>query len=860
MAVASLVQQVQSQSSTKVACVYCNYKEKETHDPISIIAWLWRQLIGSDTQHSEDVQKLWDDHLESDIGLVVRKNNEVVNIMGKAIERNTQTFLLVDGLDEFPENARGELVRVLKSLQTSGKCNILVTSRPFPSIQQLFQDDPVLEISAQNEDLYLYIKAQMRTGNFETLQKRIPRLEQTIVGNIIPKCENTFLLATLYMKYLANAESVNSFKAAIQNLPKGLDDLYSDAMERIKYHGHGERAMQVLFWVTFATRPLSTRELSHALAINTGDTEYDEDNELLLDFTSICSALVLIDPLSNVVRLSHFTTEEYLKQEYGKWFPGIFEYLTSRMLTYLSFGVFQKPLPNGYRIEDLYHQFPLLHYAALNWGNHLKDVSSSSNEVKKQALDFLRQEFRLSDTITKRHFENVLQEHRFQGEVCGRITSLHLAVLFNLTEFVPYLHAHEQENPTTEPFAASPLNIACKMDRVEMARLLLETGADVHGTPGFAWRPIHQAAMAGKSAELITLLLDSGARIEERVTQDPTEKTKYNHIYGQTPLLEAAWHNNVETARVLLQRRADMFSPGITFNDTPLEACRENAPVLSVFFDSLEDVTDKRLIQPLIRSKSGKLVESMIRRGFDVNQQCNYGKTSLDHAIEYVNDEVIAVLVENGAKPGHNWIQQQNIARFSSQPWFQKLQHALADYETDTPVKEGQSHAFGEMVWDPELKISTHSPIIAQVEVLITDDMNLPIQAIEFRTESHDQGWSDTASDKGTYNGSCTWFEVRIKYPPVIESKDDEAVVSNNEASYSAVTRIQHNLTATWTATKHINIWDRDYAFPHILDILDQVQKGCTVEFIARAHYRGWVNYVRSMRVDVFGRKLEEHI
>jgi hypothetical protein len=38
--------------------------------------------------------------------------------------------------------------------------------------------------------------------------------------------------------------------------------------------------------------------------------------------------------------------------------------------------------------------------------------------------------------------------------------------------------------------------------------------------------------------------------------------------------------------------------------------------------------------------------------------------------------------------------------------------------------------------------------------------IEFPCRKIVFTTKSHDQGWSSDMANRGTYNGSYTWFEV----------------------------------------------------------------------------------------------------
>jgi len=128
-----------------------------------------------------------------------------------------------------------------------------------------------------------------------------------------------FLLAQLLMDSFRDKLTVRDVKFALRNLPQGSDtyDLtYHAAMERIFAQGKdsSEMAKKILAWMLCARRPLSTLELLHALAVEPGDTEIDEDNILETEqLLTICAGLVTIDEQSDQVRFIHYTTQEYLQ-------------------------------------------------------------------------------------------------------------------------------------------------------------------------------------------------------------------------------------------------------------------------------------------------------------------------------------------------------------------------------------------------------------------------------------------------------------------------------------------------------------------------------------------------------------------
>ena len=115
-----------------------------------------------------------------------------------------------------------------------------------------------------------------------------------------------FLLARLHMDSLVGKLNARQVRAALENLPEGMDGTYDEAMERVERQDdiHKQLAKRVLSWITYAVRPLSVTELQHALAVMPDTTKLDPDD--IIDdeiLTSICAGLVVIDEERNVIGL-----------------------------------------------------------------------------------------------------------------------------------------------------------------------------------------------------------------------------------------------------------------------------------------------------------------------------------------------------------------------------------------------------------------------------------------------------------------------------------------------------------------------------------------------------------------------------
>ena len=93
--------------------------------------------------------------------------------------------------------------------------------------------------------------------------------------------------------------------------------------------------------MSYAFRPLTVIEVQHALAVEPGNVNFDEDalpDEDVL--VSVCAGLVTIDQESKIIRLVHYTAQEYFERISMARFPDARTSIATICLAYISFDVF----------------------------------------------------------------------------------------------------------------------------------------------------------------------------------------------------------------------------------------------------------------------------------------------------------------------------------------------------------------------------------------------------------------------------------------------------------------------------------------------------------------------------------------
>ncbi|KAJ7145178.1 hypothetical protein C8R43DRAFT_1070316 [Mycena crocata] len=376
---------IQQPTRIGLAWVYFDYKEESTQTPHAIFLSITRQLADSSPElynhfrsvdHQNPHSRPSPDDLLSD------------DILMRGFE---QAFVVVDALDECAEANRDIFLEMMARLQASG-ANILITSREhvYDHITtSALNDVERVDIRADPEDLAKYVagcmQKQTRLANIVS-----PSLRQDIVTTITDSCEGMFLMARLQIESLRKHTTAasESIRTALQILPTTIHGIYDEAIHRIETNDRSEDALSVVSCLIHARRPLKVEEVQHFLAIRPGVEDHITDRDALI---SMCAGLVIVDD-KDIIRLVHFTAQEYFEQRHQALFPRGDEEMGRKCLAYLSldalrdsksFGTNNAHFSLDYIVEN-WHFRVLPHQNALRellLGNPNFDVEDSNGKT-----------------------------------------------------------------------------------------------------------------------------------------------------------------------------------------------------------------------------------------------------------------------------------------------------------------------------------------------------------------------------------------------------------------------------------------------------------------------------------------------
>ncbi|KAI1356915.1 hypothetical protein F5Y01DRAFT_301082 [Xylaria sp. FL0043] len=620
-----LEQRFRTETTTVVAYVYCNYKRQSEQTPESLLSSLLKQLAQTQRSLPDTLEALYKQH---EMKRTRPSLEEISSALESVINEISRVFFIVDALDECQplDGCRRKFLSAIFDLQAKTGVNIFATSRYIPDIIEQFVGSLSIEIRATEDDIRRYLHDHL--SELPKCVTNQPDLQNEITTSITKVVNGMFLLAQLHLSSLIGKDTRKAIRKALQTLAIGsntYDDAYESAMERIRAQpqGQAKRAEQVLSWIVCAKRLLKKQELQHALAVEPGEPELDRENiPEVEDTVSVCAGLVTIDEESGIVRLVHYTTQDYFARTQSKWFPDAQLTIVRACTTYLAYREFASVCAvQDKEFERRLSSYPLYKYAALNWGHHAQNVSNC-----QEVLYFLQQvgQVEASGRVLKR------QSWRWQcrPKTVQGWTGLHLLASLGLDVVMSTILGEYNINET-DSLGCTPLSYAAEEGHEAIVKLLLEAKANPNLQNKFAeanpnlqdqfdQTPLSYAAEKGHEA-IVKLLLEAKANpnLQNELGRTPLSRT---------PLLYAITKEHEAIVKLLLAAGAN---PDLQdkWGETPLSAAANNG---------LE-----------------AMVKLLLAAGANPNLQDKDGRTPLSRATERGHEVIVRLLEEAIEKKAH---------------------------------------------------------------------------------------------------------------------------------------------------------------------------------------------------------------
>lgn len=446
-------------------------------------------------------------------------------------------------------------------------------------------------------------------------------------------------------------------KEALLALPETLDETYQRVLEDLDENDH-QHALTLLRWLAYAASPRSLDELAEACIIDptddpAADGVVDRANRGAWEDTlEMLAGLVITlgseEPDTNAntrantpantsdvtpdmetpprlgpridkttkIRLAHFSVKEYLESSrilstdirmFHLDPAREHRFLSQSCLVYLisySRSMALEKVP----IEDVFEDLPLLRYCADYWPYHARRQSERNHSVREIRF--------LSSDLAKRHW---------------------LAAKDLNSSWAYYLSASNEE-------VGPALNHAAYLGLVNVARDLIDQGADINSMGGPHGPPLSEAARRDHP-ELVRILIDAGADVN---IQDGK---------NGTVLQVAAYFDCTRVVPLLIAAGADLDDSLGTYG-TAIQAAAfwGNVAVVETLLRAGANVNahNKILTSPLTAASSSghaRLARILIDAGADPNIESHVGRTALQEACFNNHKSILKMLLDARADP-----------------------------------------------------------------------------------------------------------------------------------------------------------------------------------------------------------------
>ncbi|KAI1321129.1 ankyrin repeat protein [Xylariaceae sp. FL0255] len=644
-----------SDNTVGIAYLYCDYTRRAEQTIDHFLASISRQLLQNQSSPLKNLRYLHDQHL---LAKTRPTRDELSNLLQYSVALYSKVFVMVDALDECEtaNECRTELVREILQLQTSYNIKLFTTSRINSDIASLFSNTLHTQVFAHRKDLSKFLRSRVEKHQGRHFDDT---LLSSLESKIIDAAEGMFLLAKLQVDIVLDLPTMGDVKRALEGLRKGVEGLnatYTQAMERIENHNPPTRhlAKRILQWIVHSERRLSLLELQHALAIQPQSDFFDRDFiPTIKTMESCCAGLISVDKDRKIVRLVHYTTQEYFETTSSKWFPQAQRDMTIDCVTYLSYADFGSGFcTNAEAFNARLYSYPFYDYAACNWGHH-----GRAARVCEEVIPFLEKTAQMAASgqlfLTKYGKDHAFLEEPAQMAESGQLfltkhgkdhdifgpkenvacwtSPLHISACMGLFDVLEVL-IKRYELDHRDSKGRSVLSYAVEFGHECSSKLLLAHGANARSREVSGSSVLHYAVL-GENTVIVEQLLANGAN------------PHWHNLSGRTPFTFALRRGLGKIVDLFLTYTAKLCLRDIRPYDRALVcAVRNKHEEATILLLSYSDTWD--WLRAIIEGgKTAVLSMLLADEGIDPSLPVDTGKSPLRIAVEYGQDSIVKLLL-----------------------------------------------------------------------------------------------------------------------------------------------------------------------------------------------------------------------
>ncbi|KAL9630089.1 MAG: hypothetical protein Q9204_004903 [Flavoplaca sp. TL-2023a] len=628
------------------------------------------------------------------------------SLLKRILQQLPSCILALDGLDEFPDinETRSRFLDNLKNAVASTKVRILITSRNEPDIEAQLRPSAtkldkytILECTLSKED----VKSDLGLYSQAVVAQKFSRQDETyredLSAQLAERADGMFLWIKLQQSQLRGSQSRKTVQRIVEAMPHGLDQTYEQNWKSIQSLAEPDRvrAIDILRWLTFGTRPLRVEELIEALVI-----ELDEHHEVFCEddlppdidddyinqeIKGLCRSFIDVRDAEedapcgmNTVHLAHVSVREYLVTVLPvPLMSGTSPLQDNRvaahhaMLATYCLEFLNHAGAWDIGEEGMYRSFTI--YAACSWFTHIRKCLVDDqyyDGVSDLLHNFLSSE---NPYFKSWHYFGVdLDSNEDEGDkqdndagndgqqnndgVEGAISEVkpsatYYACLFELYPSIDFLlnNKHEDFN-TVGGSAGTPLQLACLQGIYPVFERLMRCGADTTVLGGPFRTAMNAAAQAGHYGMVKSLLRreDSTAQSRSRILEAVNTAARYGYLeilellLDEGPFALSSRESDEEKMKCLSDSLYEASYHGYLLTVKSLLDRGANIDHRSQFYA-------RTPLHGAIRNNQCEVVGELVGRGADVAVRDKEGRSPLHLAAFTGHMDIAACLLSHGA-------------------------------------------------------------------------------------------------------------------------------------------------------------------------------------------------------------------
>ncbi|KAA8895957.1 hypothetical protein FN846DRAFT_967255 [Sphaerosporella brunnea] len=661
-------------SGFSLAYFYCQFDKEETRDPANVARTLLAQLL-CDLDY--DAVELALQELVEKVSTGQGPPEDVkllTNMIAKVSTLRLRFIVVIDGLDESPAPLRRELLASITRLSSCQHISIAVLSRKEVDIADEFRDFPVVPLQDEGvnlkDDMRKLIEDEFKDtrkwgAHFQSMRDEIT--EALILGSGV----NMFRWLQCQLDHLNELETQADIRNALAHLPETLFETYDRILDGIgtrkDRRGVGRNSSQTktlaqkaFLWLVHSIEPLTLDELVEALAI-----EEDSNGSTTLDRTKTfydpkgllrtCRSLLNYDHKTGIVKLCHYTVEEYLVSDYlrqrstnsyyavdKKDSPRVVIRLAKIVLRYLLLEDFSQPCVSDNDLDSRLTKYKFYRWCTFNWFEHIRKA-----KTEDEGLFELYKAFVFDCPGNLRSYEQIVIRDYYLSDAAKSEAE---------QKDLRYREERDQDKELSCALFYHTIrhNLRWITRRVlECKPALLNNDFRGHGTPLLL-------ATLANNPEMALDILDLGVDINaQHPPRDLPDITAFRAA-------RAPHRSNFTTYDMLLKYTLDPPERNITARaGTPFEYIIH---VASMYAPHLVPDLLTRGFDPNIRAGDGatpvhyavmgnslEAIETLVEAGADINAESYSGRTAFHIAVSLRSDKILKYLVENVASTAHEF-------------------------------------------------------------------------------------------------------------------------------------------------------------------------------------------------------------